>query len=78
MRTWPTVARQAVVRCWALITLLADLPAGEAERSRFTYRVASADIGLGRWAEAESLLDSLPAGSAHGTLLLAELAFAAR
>jgi hypothetical protein len=32
----------------------ADLPAGEAERSRFTYRVARADIGLGRWAEAES------------------------
>jgi hypothetical protein len=35
-------------RCRALITLLADLPAGEAERSRFTYRVARADIGLGR------------------------------
>jgi hypothetical protein len=62
-------------RCRALITLLADLPAGEAERSRFTYRVARADIGLGRWAEAESLLDSLPGGSAHGTLLRAELAF---
>jgi hypothetical protein len=27
-------------RCRALITLLADLPAGEADRSRFTYRVA--------------------------------------
>ena len=53
----------------------ASLPAGEAERSRFTYRVARADIGLGRWAEAESLLDSLPGGSAHGTLLRAELAF---
>ncbi len=62
-------------RCRALITLLANLPAGEAERSRFTYRVARADIGLGRWAEAESLLDSLPGGSAHGTLLRAELAF---
>ena len=62
-------------RCRALITLLADLPAGEADRSRFTYRVARADIGLGRWAEAESLLDSLPSGSAHGTLLRAELAF---
>jgi ADP-ribosylglycohydrolase/tetratricopeptide (TPR) repeat protein len=62
-------------RCRALITLLADLPAGEADRSRFTYRIARADIGLGRWAEAESLLDSLPGGSAHGTLLRAELAF---
>ena len=62
-------------RCRALITLLADLPGGQAERSRFTYRVARADIGLGRWAEAESLLDSLPGGSAHGTLLRAELAF---
>jgi ADP-ribosylglycohydrolase len=62
-------------RCRALITLLADLPAGEMERSRFTYRMARADIGLGRWAEAESLLDSLPTWSAHGTLLRAELAF---
>ena len=62
-------------RCRAMITLLADLPAGEADRRRFTYRVARADIGLGRWAEAESLLDSLPGGSAHGTLLRAELAF---
>jgi hypothetical protein len=35
-------------RCRALITLLADLPAGEADRNRFTYPVARADIGLGR------------------------------
>jgi tetratricopeptide (TPR) repeat protein len=62
-------------RCRALITLLADLPAGQADRSRFTYRVARADIGLGRWAEAEALLDSLPGGSPHGSLLRAELAF---
>src|SRR5262249_60942979 len=62
-------------RCRALITLLADLPAEEVDRRRFIYRVARADLGLGRWTEAESLLNSLPAGSAHGTLLRAELAF---
>jgi ADP-ribosylglycohydrolase/tetratricopeptide (TPR) repeat protein len=62
-------------RCRAMITLLADLPAGEADRRRFTYRIARADLGLGRWSEAEALLDSLPSGSAHGTLLRAELAF---
>jgi tetratricopeptide (TPR) repeat protein len=77
---WVTVMDRCLAagrydRCRGLITLLADLSAGEAERSRFTYRVARADIGLGRWAEAESLLDSLPTGSAHGTLLRAELAF---
>jgi ADP-ribosylglycohydrolase/tetratricopeptide (TPR) repeat protein len=55
---------------------LAGRPASrEADRNRFTYRAARADIGLGRWAEAESLPDSLPGGSAHGTLLRAELAF---
>ena len=37
--------------------------------------MARADIGLGRWAEAEALVESLPAGSAHATLLRAELAF---
>jgi tetratricopeptide (TPR) repeat protein len=58
-----------------LITLLADLPASEADHSRFTYRVARADIGLGRWAEAEALLDSLPAASPHATLLRADVAF---
>ena len=62
-------------RCRAMITLLADLPAGKADHARFTYRVARADIGLGRWAEAEALVESLPAGSAHATLLQAELAF---
>ena len=62
-------------RCRAMITLLADLPAGEASQARFTYRVARADIGLGRWADAEALVESLPAGSAHATLLRAELAF---
>jgi PadR family transcriptional regulator, regulatory protein PadR len=64
-------------RCRAMITLLGDLPVEEADRSRLTYRVARADIGLGRWAEAEALLDALPGGSAHATLLRAELAEAA-
>jgi ADP-ribosylglycohydrolase len=62
-------------RCRAMITLLADLPAREADHARFTYRVARADIGLGRWAEAAALVESLPTGSAHATLLRAELAF---
>jgi ADP-ribosylglycohydrolase/tetratricopeptide (TPR) repeat protein len=62
-------------RCRAMITLLADLPSGEADHARFTYRVARSDIGLGRWAEAEAVVESLPAGSAHATLLRAELAF---
>src|SRR5207244_13641067 len=46
-----------------------------ATRGRLAYRVARADIGLGRWAEAEALLDSLPAQSPHATLLRAEVAF---
>ena len=58
-----------------MITLLADLPADAATQARFTYRVARADIGLGRWAEAEALLDSLPAQSPHATLLRANIAF---
>jgi ADP-ribosylglycohydrolase/tetratricopeptide (TPR) repeat protein len=62
-------------RCRSMITLLADLPAGKADHARFTYRVVRADIGLGRWAEAEALVESLPAESAHATLLWAELAF---
>jgi ADP-ribosylglycohydrolase/tetratricopeptide (TPR) repeat protein len=77
---WVSVMDQCLAagrydRCRALITLLADLPAREADRRRFTYRIARADLGLGRWSEAEALLDSLPRGSAHGTLLRAELAF---
>jgi ADP-ribosylglycohydrolase/tetratricopeptide (TPR) repeat protein len=62
-------------RCRTMITLLTDLPAGKADHARFTYRVARADIGLGRWAEAEALVESLSAESAHATLLRAELAF---
>ena len=50
-------------------------PHAGTHQARFTYRVARADIGLGRWAEAEALVESLPAGSAHATLLRAELAF---
>jgi hypothetical protein len=77
---WVSVMDQCLAagrydRCRAMITLLGDLPASETDRRRFTYRIARADLGLGRWAEAESLLDSLPSGSAHGTLLRAELAF---
>ncbi len=34
-------------RCRAMITLLAGLPASEADQGRFIYRVARADIGLG-------------------------------
>jgi ADP-ribosylglycohydrolase/tetratricopeptide (TPR) repeat protein len=62
-------------RCRALITLLADLPADATTQARFTFRIARADIGLGRWTEAEALLDALPARSPHATLLRAEIAF---
>jgi len=62
-------------RCRALITLLADLPTDAATQGRFTYRIAQADIGLGRWADAEALVDSMPAGSPHATLMRANLAF---
>src|SRR6266516_4489104 len=62
-------------RCRAMITLLADLPVDETGHSRCVYRIARADIGLGRWAEAEALLDSLPGGSPHATSVQAELAF---
>ncbi len=62
-------------RCRAMITLLASLPDAPASQARFIFRVARADIGLGRWAEAEALLDSLPAGSPHATALRAEVAF---
>jgi ADP-ribosylglycohydrolase/tetratricopeptide (TPR) repeat protein len=77
---WVTVMDQCLAagrydQCRAMITLLADLPAGKADQARFTYRIARADIGLGRWAEAEALLASLPTASAHATLLRAELAF---
>jgi ADP-ribosylglycohydrolase/tetratricopeptide (TPR) repeat protein len=77
---WVSVMDQCLAagrydRCRAMITLLADLPADAATQARFTYRVARADIGLGRWAEAEALLDSLPAQSPHATLLRANIAF---
>jgi ADP-ribosylglycohydrolase/tetratricopeptide (TPR) repeat protein len=77
---WVSVMDQCLAagrydRCRAMITLLGDMPASEDDRRRFTYRIARADLGLGRWAEAESLLDALPGESAHGTLLRAELAF---
>ena len=62
-------------RCRAMITLLAELPVDQAGHSQCVYRVARADIGLGRWAEAQALLDSLPVESPHATLLQAELAF---
>lgn len=60
----------------ALISLLADLPQGsEADRGRCAYRVAKASLGLGRAAEAETIIASLPPSSPHGTLLRAEIAF---
>jgi len=77
---WAAVMDQCLAggrfdRCRAMITLLANLPDAQARQGRFTFRVARADIGLGRWAEAEALLDSLPAGSPHATALRAEVAF---
>jgi tetratricopeptide (TPR) repeat protein len=77
---WAAVMDQCLAagrfdRCRAMITLLPSLPDAAASQGRFIFRVARADIGLGRWAEAEALLDSLPEGSPHGTALRAEVAF---
>ena len=77
---WAAVMDQCLAagrfdRCRAMIVLLASLPDAKASQGRFIFRVARADIGLGRWAEAEALLESLPAGSPHATALRAEVAF---
>ena len=77
---WAAVMDQCLAagrfdRCRALIILLTSLPEADASQGRFIFRVARADIGLGRWAEAEALLESLPAGSPHATALRAEVAF---
>ncbi|QFY12944.1 hypothetical protein GBF35_46005 [Nonomuraea phyllanthi] len=63
-------------RCRALASLLSELLVeGEEDRGRCLYRVARAYLGLGRWSQAESLLDGLPRMSAHDLLIRAEVAF---
>lgn len=63
-------------RCRSLITLLADLQVpAQRDVEATTYLVARAELGLGRLAEVERLLESTPAASPYGTLLGADLAF---
>jgi ADP-ribosylglycohydrolase/tetratricopeptide (TPR) repeat protein len=64
-------------RCRSLITLLRDieaLPQPDVEAA--TYLAADAEIALGDHAEAQRLLDSLPAQAPYALLLRANLAFA--
>ncbi len=70
------LARSRYDRCRSMIALLHDLNVEtEFDRGRCMYRVARADLGLGDWAEAEAILQGLPADSPHWLLLQAELAF---
>ncbi|MGP3965088.1 ADP-ribosylglycohydrolase family protein [Nonomuraea sp. 3N208] len=63
-------------QCRALASLLSDLRIDRDEdKGRCLYRVARAYLGLGRWSQAEALLDGLPHRSAHAELLRAEVAF---
>lgn len=63
-------------QCRALAGLLGDLRLNQDhDRGRCLYRVARAYLGLGRWTQAEALLDSLPSESAHAELVRAEVAF---
>ncbi|MFC5834366.1 ADP-ribosylglycohydrolase family protein [Nonomuraea insulae] len=63
-------------RCRALAGLLSELRIERDEdRGRCLYRVARAYLGLGRWNQADALVDGLPQGSAHAELVRAEVAF---
>jgi ADP-ribosylglycohydrolase len=62
--------------CRTYLALLPDLDVeSDEELHACIYISARAAIGLGRWADAEDLLDDLPEGSAHALLLRADLAF---
>jgi ADP-ribosylglycohydrolase/tetratricopeptide (TPR) repeat protein len=63
-------------RCRALVGMLSELQIERNEdHGRCLYRVARAYLGLGRWNQAETLVDALPQESAHGQLVRAEVAF---
>ncbi|MFG1711237.1 ADP-ribosylglycohydrolase family protein [Nonomuraea sp. M3C6] len=63
-------------QCRALAGLLSELRIDRDEdRGRCLYRVARAYLGLGRWNQAEALLNGLPQRSAHAELVRAEVAF---
>ncbi|MFI7694199.1 ADP-ribosylglycohydrolase family protein [Nonomuraea sp. NPDC049655] len=63
-------------QCRALAGLLGELRIDRDEdRGRCLYRVARAYLGLGRWSQAENLLNGLPQQSAHAELVRAEVAF---
>ncbi|MGH8571273.1 MAG: hypothetical protein ACREX8_01695, partial [Gammaproteobacteria bacterium] len=78
---WRRAMEQALAigrydQCRTLVTLLSelDVPVGT-DRHSTVYLVGRAELGLGRWDEAEALLADLPANSPYSLLLLSDLAF---
>jgi len=63
-------------RARLLLSVLEELTVPEGlQRSRSLYLSGQTYLGLGRYIEAESVLDQIPHTSAHAALLRAELAF---
>ncbi|MCA1600289.1 MAG: hypothetical protein LC776_01140, partial [Acidobacteria bacterium] len=63
-------------RARMLLSLLGELTVPEGlQRSQSQYFSGQTYLGLGRYAEAESILEQIPYASAHGALLRAELNF---
>jgi ADP-ribosylglycohydrolase/tetratricopeptide (TPR) repeat protein len=62
--------------CRSLLSIVTELAPPTAELTEScAYRVAKAEIALGRWGEAEQRLAGLPADAPHTLLLKADLAF---
>jgi ADP-ribosylglycohydrolase len=78
---WRTAMEQALKigrydRCRSLVALLSELEVpAEVDRHSVVYLLGRAELGLGRWQDAEALLAGLPADSPYGLLLQADLAF---
>lgn len=78
---WRQTMEQALAigrydRCRSLISLLADLQVPtQRDVEATSYLVARAELGLGRLAEVERVLESTPTESPYATLLRADLAF---
>jgi tetratricopeptide (TPR) repeat protein len=63
-------------RCRTLVALLPDMTIEhDDDRRAVTYASARADLGLGRVEDARQRLAALPADSAYGLLLMADIAF---
>jgi ADP-ribosylglycohydrolase/tetratricopeptide (TPR) repeat protein len=81
VRAWLDAMRSALALgrydyCRTYVALLPDLEVEtEQERHACVYASARAAIGLGRWADAETMLQGLPEESGHALLLKADLAF---